>query len=62
MSDARTEIRIALGPLGALGVVLVVGGLIRRSPALILTGAAAVWADIRVPTFRGVGAIRARTS
>lgn len=59
MSEARTELRIALGPVGALGVVLVVGGLIRRSPGWALIGAAAVWADIRVPALRGFGAMRA---
>jgi hypothetical protein len=59
VSEAQSELKIALGPVGALGIVLVVGGLLRRSPALVLTGAAAVWADVRVPTLRGFGAMRA---
>jgi hypothetical protein len=54
----ESELKIALGPVGALGVVLLVGGLVRRSPALALTGAAAVWADIRIPALRGFGAMR----
>ena len=58
MSERQSELKIALGPVGALGVVLVVGGLLRRSPALVLTGAAAVWADIRVPALRGFRAMR----
>ena len=62
MSEAQTELKIALGPVGALGVVLVVGGLLRRSPAWALIGAAAVWADVRVPALRGVGAMRAGVS
>jgi hypothetical protein len=58
----RAELTVAFGPVGATGLVLLAASLVRRSPALAVLGAAAVWADVRYPELRGFGAARATVS
>ena len=57
MSD-RTELTVAFGPVGVTGLMLLAASMVRRSPALAVLGAAAVWADVRYPELRGFGAAR----
>ena len=59
MTD-ENELRIALGPVGAAGLVLLVLGLLRRSSGLAAAGAIAVAADATVPQLRGFAATRER--
>ena len=54
--------RVAFGPVGSAGLVLLAASLVRRSPALAVLGAAAVWADVRYPELRGLGAARVTVS
>jgi hypothetical protein len=48
------EIQIALGPVGAAGLVLLAVGLVRRSQPAAAAGAVAVMADLTLPVLRGV--------
>ncbi len=57
MADGN-ELRIALGPVGATGLVLFVLGLLRRSSGLAAAGAIAVAADVTLPQLRGFAAMR----
>ena len=56
MAD-ENELRIALGPVGAIGLVLFVLGLLRRSSGLAAAGAIAVAADVTLPQLRGFAAM-----
>jgi hypothetical protein len=58
----RAELTVAFGPVGAIGLVLLAASVVRRSPALAVVGAAAVWADVRYPELRGFGALRVTAS
>jgi hypothetical protein len=51
-------LRIALGPVGATGLVLLLLGLLRRSSGLAAAGAIAVAADVTLPQLRGFAAMR----
>ncbi len=57
MAD-ETDVRVALGPVGAAGLVLLLLGLLRRSSGLRAAGAIAVAADVTLPQLRGFAAIR----
>jgi len=57
MAD-ETDVRIALGPVGAAGLLLLLLGLLRRSSGLRAAGVIAVAADVTLPQLRGVAAIR----
>ena len=47
------EVRIAFGPIGAVGLALLALGIVRRSSPTAAAGAVAVMADLTVPTLRG---------
>ena len=53
----ETDVRIALGPVGAAGLVLLLLGLVRRSSGLRAAGALAVGADLTLPQLRGFAAL-----
>jgi hypothetical protein len=57
MADEH-ELKIALGPVGAAGLVLLLLGLLRRSSGLTAAGAIAVAADVTTPQLRGFAATR----
>jgi hypothetical protein len=50
------ELEIAFGPVGALGLVLLVFAVLRRSLPLAMLGGAALWADVTFPGLRGFAA------
>ena len=52
----ESDVRIALGPVGAVGLALLLLGLLRRSAGLGAAGALAVAADLTLPQLRGVAA------
>jgi hypothetical protein len=54
----EAELRIALGPAGAVGLLVLIVGLLRRRPLLIAVGAFAVAADLKVSKLRGFAAAR----
>lgn len=53
----ETDVRIALGPVGVVGLVLLLLGLLRRSSGLRAAGALAVGADLTLPQLRGFAAL-----
>ena len=53
----ESDVRIALGPVGAAGLVLLLLGLLRRSSGLRAAGALAVAADLTLPQLRGFAAL-----
>jgi hypothetical protein len=50
---AEQELQVSFGPVGALGLVLLAVGLVRRSQPAAAAGAVAVMADLTLPTLRG---------
>jgi hypothetical protein len=56
----ESELRIALGPVGAAGLVLIALALVNRSTRLAAAGAIAVAADVSLPQLRGFAATRPR--
>ena len=54
----ETDVRVALGPVGAAGLLLLILALVRRSSGLAAAGAVAVAADVTLPQLRGFAAIR----
>ena len=57
MAD-ENDVRIALGPVGAAGLLLLIIALVRRSSGLAAAGAVAVSADVTLPQLRGFAAMR----
>jgi hypothetical protein len=55
---AGSDLRIALGPVGAAGLLLLLLALVRRSSGLAAAGAVAVAADVTLPQLRGFVAMR----
>ena len=51
--------KVAFGPVGAVGLLLLILALVRRSPRLAALGTFAVAADAAVPQLRGFAALRA---
>jgi hypothetical protein len=47
------ELRLAFGPVGGVGLVLLALGVVRRSSAFAAAGAVAVMADATFPQLRG---------
>ena len=47
------ELRVAFGPVGGVGLVLLALGIVRRSSPVAAAGAVAVMADLTLPTLRG---------
>ena len=56
------DVRIALGPVGAAGLLALVASLVRRSRRLAALGALAIAADAMLPQLRGFAAMRAAPS
>jgi hypothetical protein len=56
------DVRIALGPVGAAGLVLLALGLWRRSSGLAAFGAWAVAADVTLPQLHGFAALDERAT
>ena len=52
------DLRIAFGPVGAAGLVLLLLGLVRRSSGLAAAGGIAVAADVTLPQLRGFAAMQ----
>ena len=59
MTD-ENELKIALGPVGAAGLLLLLLGLLRRAAALAVAGVLAVAADVGLPRLRCYAAARPR--
>jgi hypothetical protein len=55
---AGSDLRIALGSVGAAGLLLLLLALVRRSSGLAAAGAVAVAADVTLPQLRGFAAMR----
>ena len=55
---AENDVRIALGPVGAAGLLLLLLGLVRHSSGLAAAGAVAVAADVTLPQLHGFAAMR----
>ena len=56
MAD-ENDVRIALGPVGAAGLLLLLLALVRRSSGLAAAGAVAVAVDVTLPQLRGFAAM-----
>jgi hypothetical protein len=54
----ESELKIALRPAGAVGLLALIVGLLRRRPLLIAVGAVAVAADLKLPQLRSFAAKR----
>ena len=56
----KRQIRIAFGPVGVTGLVLILLGLVRRSTGLAAAGSLALAADATLPQLRGFAALSGR--
>ena len=56
--EEGSELRIAFGPVGLAGLVLLVPAIRKRSPVLAVAGGVALWADVNLAALRGWKAMR----
>jgi hypothetical protein len=55
---ADEDVKVAFGPVGAAGLLVLAAALVRRSPRLAALGVLAVAADATLPQLRGFAAMR----
>jgi hypothetical protein len=58
VDEPGQEVKIAFGPVGLLGFVLLIAAARKRAPLLAVAAGAAIWADMNVPALRGWKSLR----
>ena len=57
---SESDVRLAFGPVGAAGLLLLVLALFRRSSGLAAAGTCALAADVTLPRLRGFAAMHGK--